>query len=121
MARGHRYRSKPLGTARLGWTTGAHLARMYREPIAINGRSARVCVCYSVERPLAEPLELAQAPQLERDPRTGNKVFHGAGDKHFSFGRLGGDSGADVDSEARQLPVDDIALAGMDADADSEP
>src|SRR5262249_7718409 len=98
-------------------TTGAQLARIHREPIAVNRRSAPVCVCYRVERPLAEPLEFVYATWLEGDAGTGDEVFDRAGDEYLSVPCLAGDSRSDVHGDPGRFSVDQLAFAGVKAGA----
>jgi hypothetical protein len=83
---------------------------------------ARICVWVrdGVERPFAESLQLADAAWLEADTGTRHEIFDGAGHEHLAFIGLCGDPRADVDGETGELFIDDVALTGVDTDADAE-
>ncbi len=73
-----------------------------------------------VDRPFAQALEHARATRVELDAAAGDEVLHRAGDDHLTFVGLCSHTGTDDDGEAGQLSVDDVALAGVDADSDVE-
>src|SRR5262245_27018638 len=72
-----------------------------------------------VEAPaVRDALELVLAPVLEHEPGPGNQVLHGLGHEHLRGARLGRDSGADRHGDPADLPVHQLALAGVDAGPD---
>ena len=54
------------------------------------------------------------------EARPGDEVFDGGGDEGLVRLGLGGDAGADVDCDARDLVAVDLAFAGVEAGADLE-
>src|SRR5512133_594203 len=72
-----------------------------------------------IEPPLTgQALELRRAAALEHESRTGDEILDGARDEDFAGLRLFGDSRADVDCDAADLAVDELAFAGEEAGAD---
>src|SRR5919106_2682415 len=72
----------------------------------------------SIDRPCARnALELLGAAGLEDDPRACDEVLHGAGHEDLAGARVCRDARADDHGQARRLPIDELALAGMDPGA----
>src|SRR6266849_3772916 len=65
-------------------------------------------------------LERVGAAILEAQSGARDEILHGAGHQDVIGSGGGGDSRADVHGQAPDLRSDDLALAGMHADADGE-
>ena len=63
-----------------------------------------------------DALELLLAPLLEWEPGARHEISDGARDHHFAGARRGGDAGADVDRDSRQLPLVQFAFADVNTD-----
>jgi hypothetical protein len=76
-----------------------------------------------IESPaIGHALQLVLADVLERQPAPGDEVFDGLGHQDFGGAGQAAHAGSDVDGDASDLAVNDIALAGVEpgADLDSE-
>jgi hypothetical protein len=62
-----------------------------------------------------------RAPILEGEPRAGDEVSDGRRHEHLAWLRVRGDSGTRVHRDPGHLPVDELALSGVQADAHVEP
>src|SRR6185437_10462815 len=73
------------------------------------------------QSPLAgHALEVVHAAVVEVDPGASDEVLHGARDEHLSPASQRRDARANVHGEPADLPVDALALAGVQAGADLE-
>lgn len=57
----------------------------------------------------------------ELDSGAGNQVLDGGEDQHLSGLCIRRDAGADVDRDSNDLPLDELALTGVQADPQLEP
>jgi len=72
----------------------------------------------TVDAPAAgNPFEFPLSAVFEEEPGAGDKILDRLGDEHLARAGAGGDSGADRDGQACDLPVVKFALAGVDARA----
>src|SRR5207237_6551864 len=93
----------------------APLAAPHPEAPGGSGRSGGVD---GVEPPLArDPLQLRAALVAERDPRAGDKVLHRLRDAHLARLGMRRDTGPDVNGDAADLAVEELALTRMDTGA----
>ena len=79
----------------------------------------RCAASHRKESPFAgDAFEVCRAAGVECESRAGDEILDGAGDEDFSRLCLLGDSGADVNGDAADFPVDEFAFARVEAGAD---
>jgi hypothetical protein len=70
---------------------------------------------------VGDAFERVQSPVGEADPGSGDKVFDGARDEHFSPLCGVGDSSGDVHGESAEIVAPDLAFTAVEPGPDLEP